>query len=51
MIGASETIGTAVSEALTARGEPDGGTPAAEVARSYAEAVETAGLTGRTLTP
>ncbi len=40
-----------VSETLAALGEPDGGTPAAEVARSYVEAVETASLTGRTLTP
>ncbi|MEV7555619.1 SDR family oxidoreductase [Amycolatopsis sp. NPDC089917] len=40
-----------VSETLAALGESDGGTPAAVVARSYVEAVETTGLTGRTLTP
>ncbi|KZB83817.1 SDR family oxidoreductase [Amycolatopsis regifaucium] len=40
-----------VSETLAALGEPDGGTPAAEVARCYVEAVESANLTGRTLTP
>ncbi|WP_410603335.1 short chain dehydrogenase [Amycolatopsis sp. lyj-90] len=40
-----------VRETLAALGESDGGTPAAEVARSYVEAVETASLTGRTLTP
>ncbi|WP_410654273.1 short chain dehydrogenase [Amycolatopsis sp. lyj-112] len=40
-----------VSETLAALGEPEGGTPVAEVARGYVEAVETTGLSGRTLTP
>ncbi|MFC3454148.1 short chain dehydrogenase [Amycolatopsis speibonae] len=40
-----------VSETLAALGEPGGGTPAADVARSYVEAVENGSLTGRTLTP
>ncbi|WP_410650637.1 SDR family oxidoreductase [Amycolatopsis sp. cmx-4-54] len=40
-----------VSETLVALGEPEGGTPAADVARCYVEAVETADLTGRTLAP
>ncbi|MFI5557948.1 hypothetical protein ACIA2T_01605 [Amycolatopsis japonica] len=40
-----------VRETLAALGEPEGGIPAADVARSYVEAVETAGLPGRTLVP
>ncbi|MGW4833786.1 short chain dehydrogenase [Amycolatopsis japonica] len=40
-----------VRETLAALGEPEGGTPAADVARSYVEAVENADLTGRTLVP
>ncbi|MFJ4100954.1 hypothetical protein [Amycolatopsis japonica] len=40
-----------MSETLAALGEPEGGTPAADVARSYVEAVENTDLTGRTLMP
>lgn len=40
-----------VSETLAALGEPEGGTPAADVARSYVETVENTELTGRTLVP
>lgn len=40
-----------VRETLAALGEPDGGTPAADVARSYVEAIENSALSGRTLIP
>jgi NAD(P)-dependent dehydrogenase (short-subunit alcohol dehydrogenase family) len=40
-----------VSETLLELGMPPGGTPAAEVAKSYVDAVEDPGITGRTLRP
>jgi NAD(P)-dependent dehydrogenase (short-subunit alcohol dehydrogenase family) len=40
-----------VSETLTALGREDGGTPAADVARAYVDAVEKPVLNGRTLRP